>query len=198
MLEELKVRLVGVSPLLHHNERLSNPFDPWNQKLSDLNKEKRRKGADKLAYALKLSEVEFYGGLYFDDKIGVYAPSKWLKGVLTSGARAFKKGKTVQGVMVTPHRAKLIYSGHDKIQGAEALWDNKGFVDVRMVKVGQARVPRTRPMFDTPWHVDCTLQFVPGTLDKADLVTYLQVGGASQGIGCGRAIGMGKFTVEVR
>ena len=58
--QRMKFRLTGVSPLVKHNGRLANPWDPMAKALKAVAGERAKTDAD----FEELARIEFLGGLY--------------------------------------------------------------------------------------------------------------------------------------
>lgn len=171
----LSVELIGVLPLLMHNERLANPLDPAAKKLKVITA-KRKKTDDDLE---NLSRVEFEGGLYHDDKIGPFIPSKWILSMIRDGAKITKQGKdATRAIVLTETECPLLYKGPRDIEG---LW-KAGFYDRRMVGNQKARVLRTRPRFNK-WSLPFTLQFDETVFDRVQIERILTTTGRMVGLG---------------
>ena len=148
--------LKGTRPLIMHNGRLANPMDPFAKMLKAA-ATKRGKGDEDY---VNISRIEFAGGLYWDSKLGPYIPTDSLQAMLVEGARKHKLGKQFEAlVQVVPPNDDveeadgypLEYVGPRDVEG---LFNHEGqrFVYIKMVRVGQAKVPRTRPRFLT-WSI---------------------------------------------
>lgn len=194
-METIKFKLVsGPAVMLMHNGDLANPFNPFTQELGRLNTAKKKKGADKLAVLAEMARVEFQGGLYHADDIGPFLPAKLVRGALVSGAKMTKGGATVQrAVQCVGGRFKLEYDGP---RDREGLWADKSFVHQEMVKVGQARVLRTRPMF-TNWSVVVEFAYDPSACAADDLIRWMGDASRFHGVGDNRKNGYGRFTPSV-
>ncbi len=178
--------LTGTTPIMMHNGQLANPLNPFTQEGKRLHKEKKRKGVDEIAVLWKIAETEFRGGLYIDDDIGPYLNSSHLKTVIQEGAKLVRGGKTVErGLIVSKDKMALQYDGP---RTADDLWKKK-FWQQDMVKVGQATVLRTRPVFQKGWKVEVPLMYLPSTLSFSDLVRYVR----DAGVLCGLIEGRNKF-----
>ena len=113
-----------------------------------------------------LAELEFAGGIYLtdDDKVGIPA---WNISIHCKTARVNKLGKAVErGVL--PIGADVLPISHDGPDTPQAMWQ-AGCFDQRSVKVGQARVTRTRPSFRN-WSVTATFVVDAEIIDMDDFV----------------------------
>lgn len=186
---KVRISIVGAAPLLCHNIRLSDPLDPIAQEMKSFSK-KRVKTEDDL---FQLARLEFLGGLYVADGIGPYLPGANVEKSIVEGARVTKQGKQVErGLFVTDNEVPLIYHGP---RSPEALWADENFRSRMSVKVGQARVMRTRPIFHE-WALDVDAQVDPGLLAVDTLQSIVTDAGAMVGLGDYRPR-YGRFTATV-
>ena len=102
---KLNVTLTGEAPMLMHNGQLADPLN----KIVKAMKQITAKGKNKTeADLIKLSELEFKGGLYLDSKQkNIEIPSHLLEATVKAGAKATRKGKIAeQGVFVNEWAAQ--------------------------------------------------------------------------------------------
>lgn len=133
--------LTGTKPLLMHNEQLANPLSEFSQRLKAVTKKRGKTDAD---YE-EAAEIEFEGGLYFDEKDGPYLPDRVIRSAMIEAARKSKQGRQFEEAVEYPKtRYPLIYDGPRTIKG---LWSKK-FYDQRMAGNQAVRILRTRPRFD--------------------------------------------------
>lgn len=195
----IDITITGTSPLITHNERLANPLHPITQVLAKAVKEKKQKGADPVKAAEKMARLEHEGGGYLDAEGKLVMPAKCLRACILSAAKMRREGKTLGALRFTRLAYPLDISKTANgpmldLRGADALWD-AGMYDQRMVKVGQARVLRTRPSFDY-WRCAFTVEFDEGTLETEAVIDHVKRAGTSLGLCDGRNIGFGRFIVS--
>ena len=173
------VRIEGSSPFLMHSKNLVNPFNPYVREMKEITSKHHSKKTD--TDLEKLMELEFQGGLYFDDEIGPYIPSEVLEGSIRTSARQKSKGKTIEsGLQVTPDRVPLIYKGP---RTREGLFEDKKFVDMRPVKLNKAAsIIRTRGRFDV-WSAEFEVMVFEDIVSVSDVRGYLEKAGMLAGIG---------------
>jgi len=176
MLEKMKVRLEGLSPLIMHNAQLANPLNPIVRQMKDIQAKKKNMTDDD---RLELMRLELLGSLYLNKEGRVCVPGENLEGLIRDGAKKSNRGKKVQaGVWVTDIPI-LSYEGP---QDAPGLWEDDRFRDVRIVRVGQARVVRCRPIFHE-WSLAFTIQYRPDAINRKDIEKALMDAGAVVGLG---------------
>jgi hypothetical protein len=178
-MKTFKVTISGPA-MIQHNGRLANPRDPYTKALAVHTKTKC-KGANKSDENLEeQARLEFQGSIYHDDDIGPYIPGDALQTMLVEGSRKAKQGREFVAVEVEEDRVPLQYEGP---RDREGLWKDDRFVFTKSVRVGQARVMRTRPLFRN-WSTTFTLILEDGSkVNPSDIQTALDVAGRQIGIG---------------
>ncbi|HIK61356.1 MAG TPA: hypothetical protein EYF98_11790 [Planctomycetes bacterium] len=192
----IKFTIKGRSKLLMHNEQLANPMNAWTKLLKEATKEKKRKGVDQVAALEKIAKLEFAGSLYLNDEGRPVIRQNALRACVTAGARQYRQGKTLGALSFDSEEYILNFTvdgAKADLCGHKALWEANLF-DQRMVKVGQARVLRTRPCFKG-WSCAFTVDWADGLLNAEDLIGHVTRAGSSVGLLDGRSIGLGRFDV---
>lgn len=162
--------------LLMHNGQLAGPLNEWTKKLKEVTGKRKKSDADHE----KIMEIEFQGGLYYDDKLGPVIPGFVIDGCLVAGAKKRRLGKTFQSCV---HAADDLYKlEYDGPRDREGLWSDPRFRDYRGVQVNRARVYRTRPKF-TNWRLKFVVELFPCELNPDDVKEAVINGGAYSGIG---------------
>jgi hypothetical protein len=184
------IALEGTKPLLMHNARLANPMDPYAKAMKEISG-KRKKTEDDHA---ELARREFQGGLYYDEKLGPCIPERMLFATMVEGARLLKRGRDVERGFIGFDAANYALD-YDGPRDRDALYEDVRFVDVRSVKVGQARVMRTRPIFPE-WSVEFEVEFDSAIIDPDVLTQILENAGRYIGLGEFRKL-YGRFTADV-
>lgn len=173
---KVRINIQGTCPLLMHNIRLADPLDPIAKAMKAVSG-KRKKTDDDL---LQLARLEFEGGLYLSPTVGPYIPGVNIEKAIQTGAKITKQGKQVErGLFVTDNEVPLLYKGPRTV---DELWADANFRSSMAVKVGQARVMRTRPIFNE-WALEAEANVDPGLLDIDNLQAILSDAGAMAGIG---------------
>jgi hypothetical protein len=159
-----------------HSDKLSNPLDPSTKAHKELTSKRKKTDED---HELILHS-EWLGSLYFDDSIGPYVPGINVESMLMEAAKAQKLGKKFKSaIMVVEDRIKLDYEGpRDRKQ----LFNDQRFVDIRSVKVQQARIHRCRPIFSS-WSITFQLNFDQALVDLREIKKALEDAGQIVGLG---------------
>jgi hypothetical protein len=183
--KQLTFRIKGIAPLLLHSGRLSDPLDQASGALARAVKEqKKRKTDDAL---VEVSRIEFLGGFYVDENGAPCIPGEVLEACIRTGAKATKEGKAVQAGLICDGNFPIIYQGP---KSPEELWSEghkeddelpmagRRFVDRRRVRVGQAAVMRTRPVF-REWELQFVASYDPAFINKDSLIEFVNAAGKS-------------------
>ena len=172
--KELKFRITGVAPLIHHNGRTADPLDIHSRSIAEIAGKRKKTEADHR----ELAKREWYAGLYlFEGEPCI--PLQMLESVLIEGAKKEKRGPAAKAGILVEQHARLRYEGPRK---PDALWEDEKFRLRVAVRVGQARVMRTRPLFDN-WSAEIVVKFLPSLLNAKDVRNFLVAAGEQIGIG---------------
>jgi len=182
----VEFEIEGVSPLLMHNGQMANPLNKFAKELKKISG-KRKKTDDDYA---EMSRIEFLGGLYVNgDKVPVI-PGEVLEATISSGAKNTKKGKVSKSCIIVDGNFPIIYDGP---KSPEKLFEDENFRHICGVKVGQARIMRTRPKFNT-WSLKFTVHYLPDVVDAREILTFVEDAGRVSGLCDGRPR-FGRFNV---
>ena len=157
-MEKVKVKIKGVISLLMHKYN----FD---------HKEEEAKRKDE-QYSIK---TDVKDALYYDKKIGCYAPSTWIEACLREAAKDFKQGKrTYRNTILSS-----VFCEQEKIPLHKKTYDE---VDIRPVVIQRNRIVKGRPKFNT-WELEFVLNYDETRIKKDILKQILEEAGATKGIG---------------
>jgi len=188
-MEILKVKIVGISPLLMHSARFANPLDLATKAHKELTSKRKKTDEDHEA----IQKSEWMGSLYHSKKSGPFIPGVNIEASLFEAAKMQKLGKSAKrSLMIVEDEIKLEYSGP---RDPEKLFSNPDFVDVRAVKVQTSKLMRCRPKFNE-WSATFELHYNPEQIDQREIERILSDAGSLVGVGDYRPR-FGKFTVEV-
>ena len=183
--------MMGTAPMLVHNAQLSDPLNKWAKEMKKVSSKRTKTEDDHL----EMSRLEFYGGMYYDADLGPVIPAMNIEATLVNGAKKIKLGKAVtQGLRITDQVTPIIYKGPRDMAG---LWGDgeSEFVNRASVKVGMARVMRTRPMF-TNWALEVSGVYDESIFDEDVINEICTYSGTLIGIGDWRPR-FGTFTHEL-
>ena len=154
-----------------HNGLLADPLNPWVKASKKLTSKPAKQKTDRDQE--EISRIEFMGSLYLDDKLAPCIPGEVIEAWVRNGARRQRKGKDAEGGIYCDGNFPLVYAGP---KNADKLWKEKKFVDRRGVKVGQARVMRTRPRFND-WTCDAVINYDDEYMSQDQLMEFLDDAG---------------------
>ena len=189
-MKKIKCEFHGITPIILHSCACVNPLHPITLEMKKINSKKKNKTDEDLA---KLSDLEWEGGLYWDDTVGVYIPAENIEATIREGAKARRKGKDiVKGFIVEDLRVPLDYG--EKLT-KEQLMKNFEYRDVRAMKVMRARIMRTRPRFDT-WNISFVASYDENIIDSRDLADAIEYAGRYVGL-CDSRPKYGQFVARI-
>jgi hypothetical protein len=188
MLQELNCRIVGKAPLLMHNGQLADPLNKFVKALGEITVKKNKKTEADLA---ELARIEWTGSLYANAEGYLVIPSEVMESCIIAGAKKCRLGKQfASGVFVESDCVLDIGSKKKAVD----LWGDDNFRDTRGVRVGQARVMRTRPIFRN-WSFALVVSYDDEQVSLKDVHRALIDAGSKVGL-CDFRPKFGRFDVE--
>ena len=146
----------------------------------------------------ELARLEWLAGLYrFRD--GLVIPDYVLEAVFINGAKKSKRGVQAKCGMFFAEHATLEFPGKPAEINDDTLSEmfvSGEFTHTVGVKVGMAKVMRTRPMFRN-WNLLATAQFDPDVLNLRDIEEIANDAGKLVGLGDWRPK-HGRFSAVVK
>jgi hypothetical protein len=122
---------------------------------------------------LELRRLEVESKLYLDPDIGVYIPATWITAALTGTSWNLvkvKKADIRSSVLPTESRIRLRYRDEDKVKTRTDVSCNPSFVRTMLLRQGQVKLAKVTPIFHD-WSFESAVEFDPGLIDRATLVT---------------------------
>ena len=171
----IKIECKGVSPLLMHSDRASDPLSRDAQWLSEITGKRKKTETD----IIELARREFYCSLYLDTAGRPTIPIDNVHSCLYAAAKRRKEGPLFSGSF-TVSSVNFDYDGPDE---PDALWEQQDtFVDRRSVKVGTSRVIRTRAIFPV-WSLKVEAEHDPDVADLFNIKLWAEIAGTRIGLG---------------
>lgn len=172
-LTEIDVTIKGVKPLLQHSTFAMTL--PKNKKVKSSEHD-------------PVEEAKLC--LYLDENKKMCVPFMHVLSAMRKAATNLKKGGAGKKTL-----KDFVFSGLQISPELIIIKPQEYVVDIQMVRVGTARVPRARPLFKT-WSIDFKITIVDEqTWDAGTVRQVLEEAGKYQGIGDFRPL-YGTFTVE--
>ena len=192
-LPAVQIHFQGVSPLLCHNGQTADPRNTYSKAIKAISGKRKKVDAD---YD-EMARLEWLAGLYLanDDLI---IPDFVIESTMINGAKKSKRGPQAKcGLFFTEH-ASLEFAGKPDIisdQTLAEMFASGDFTHTIGVKVGMAKVMRTRPMFRR-WSFKAIAQYDPDVLNLRDVEEIAGDAGKLVGLGDWRPK-HGRFEAEV-
>lgn len=188
-MKKLQVTWKGLTPLIMHSCQCVNPLHPISKELKKYTGKRTKTDDD---YEI-ISDLEWEGGLYWKDGLGLYIPAENLEATLRNGAKANKKGKDVEKFLSVETMYAPLNYGEELTR--EQLKADLQYRDVRPMTINRAKILRTRPRFDM-WSVTFTLVYDESKIDIETIVNAMDYAGNYVGL-CDSRPKYGKFTAII-
>ena len=182
----MKIKIVGTAPLLMHSDRTAIPTHPDAEWLSEISK-RRNKSTDDL---IELSRREWLCGMYH--KAGLPdMPIDNIHSCIYAAAKRRREGPLFAGNFIVTSASFVVpdapgVSPDDLWKISHDKKDERNYVDLRSVRIGNSKIGRTRPVFHT-WEIDVTAEVHQSdtgkTVDEFHVEQWLQIAGRSIGLG---------------
>lgn len=168
-----------------HNGQLADPLNPHSRSIAEVTSKRKKTDADHV----EVGRREFFGSLYLMGGEPCI-PGEVMEAALIRGAMKEKRGPAAKAGLLVENNSRLEYDGP---RDPQALWADERFRLRVAVKVGQAKVMRTRPRFDG-WSADVIVKYLPSLLNEREVGGFLITAGEQLGIGDWRPR-FGRFSV---
>lgn len=193
----LTIHIEGVTPILQHNARLSDPLDPIAMAL------KKVTGVTKKTeeHHAEMARLEFLGSVYTMPDGHIAFNANALRRCVQDAAASFKAGKKVERGIVWPVQRVPLHFPEMNLT-PEQLWaktDKDGvrrYENRQSMRNQQSRVMRTRAQFDV-WAADVPIVLDESVIEVRELERALKIAGDLYGVGDSRTRGYGKFTATL-
>jgi len=180
--------------LLCHNGQTADPRNTYAKAMKAVSSKRKKTDAD---YD-EIARLEWLAGLYrFRDELVI--PDYVLEAVFINGAKKSKRGPQAKCGMFFTEHAPLEFPGKPTDINDDTLSEmfaSGEFTHTVGVKVGMAKVMRTRPMFRN-WSLVATAQFDPDVLNLRDIEEIAIDAGKLVGLGDWRPK-HGRFTAGIQ
>jgi hypothetical protein len=184
--KSVSYKLTSSAPLIAHNGQTADPLNKWAKALKLISSKRAKTDAD---YE-EMARIEFMAGLYMGEG-GPIIPAFVLDPVVVNGAKKSKEGMVAKSGCFCLEHARLDYDGP---RTADELWNDEQFRFSALVRVGNARVSRMRPIFRN-WGAIVTLHVEDTMVNVSRVDAWLDAAGTQVGIGDWRPQ-YGRFTAE--
>lgn len=186
-------KITGIAPLIVHNGELADPFYSFSQEIKKISGKRKKTEADHEMMA----KLEWRGGLYVNEG-KLIVPSDCFEASLVGAAKLSRLGKdAARGLFVEDH---LFIEGDGVPESVDEaaldeMYDSRKFVFRKGVRVGTAKVMRTRPIFGTGWSARATIVFNDAVFNKQQIEDLAEAAGSQIGL-CEWRPRYGRFAVS--
>jgi hypothetical protein len=185
--KEYEVTIEGTVPIVMHNGQTADPLNPYSKAIKQVSS-KRKKVDDDYE---KMAALEWEAALYLDKQKRVILNDYVVESCIVGGAKKSKSGQQAKTALFVSGDAEFLVDGRPV-----TLDEIKGKPEYRLavpVKVGMARVVRTRPKFDK-WSSKFTLQVMDNVANESEVKDWLRDAGMLVGL-CDWRPKFGRFKV---
>ena len=173
MMKEMLIRLKSSCPLIMHNGQTADPLNWYAKELKKLSSNKKK---TEEIYK-EMARLEWRASLYTNADGRLVLPNELIEATIHNGAKAAKKGKDFKaGVFV--NEDALLDIGNKKT--ADELIDEQKYRFIRAVRVNQARVMRTRAIFNQ-WQTQFPVIYDDEVVSEDDVVRAIAQAGTRVG-----------------
>jgi hypothetical protein len=174
-MKKLKVTWKGMTPLIMHSNQGVNPLHPITKEMKKYTGKRKKTDED---YEI-IADLEWESGLYWKDEIGTFMPAENVEATIRNGAKSIKKGSAIQKFLsVEPLYIPFTYG--EKLSKEQLKADLK-YRDVRVMKINNSSILRTRPRFDT-WQIQFFINYEEKQMDLEDIVQSIDYAGKFVGL----------------
>jgi len=185
----LKVTWKGTTPLIMHSCKCVNPLHPISIEMKKYTSKKKKTEDD----LIKIADLEWEAGAYWDDKIGLYIPCENIEATIKNGAKPNKKGSDIEKYCnVTELCVPLNYGAN---LSKEELIKDYNYRDTRPMTVMRAKILRTRPRFNN-WQISFNMTYEESKIDVEVIRQAIEYAGAYVGL-CDSRPKYGKFVAVI-
>ena len=177
-MKQLKVEIEGIVPLMLHNTRLSNPLDAETKKHKEISG-KRKKSDEDHEW---LAQHEWDMSLYLNTDNEVVILDVMIESVIENGAKSFKRGRQFKSSLWISESARLKNPSTGRYYKFDAIRNNESHYDTRPVRVGTAKIMRTRPIFNE-WGIEFEVFYDDTILNSNEVKDAIKAGGLLNAIG---------------
>ena len=194
-IQQARITVTGIGPLLQNNPQTVDPFNRYSKMKKPLTSKKAKTEED----LIELGNLDTESKLFFDAKIGVYVPTKWLtEQIVTSAFGIIKVGKDKMrgGIFATEDKAKLTYEGMNKVKAISDVVYDPQFRHRMILPQQNIRIAKDFPIFNN-WSFSTVLEFDDTVVDLTGLTSIVKRSAMYVGFGDFRpTFGRAKAEVE--
>jgi hypothetical protein len=173
-IQTVKARMTGIAPSIMHNGQMCDPLNKFAKALKEISGKRKKSDAD---YE-EMARIEFMAGLYVNHDGEPFWPAENLLGMLIAAAKKSKDGPRAKSGINILVEHPLEYKGP---KDPVAMFADDNFRSTMAVRVGQARIMRTRPIF-RDWAMLVEVAVDTDIVNPQTVMEWLSVAGAQVGL----------------
>lgn len=191
MFKTLDVEIKGVAPLMLCSGRLANPMDEHAKAIRDLKAIPNKQKTDETWE--DIFKHQWYACMYHNDKGNPVVPGQNIEAGLYAAGKKKRLGVVFKSGVFCHDMPEIRFQGPKTV---DALWDDGGFSDNRLVCTNPSSSAKTRAMFCRPIFRDWSLKFeiTYGDINVSEIHEALETLGAIIGL-CSYRPQFGRFEV---
>mgnify|MGYP001768766530 CR=1 FL=1 len=167
-MQTLTATFTGVTPLLQANPQGVSRACPYSVRMKQINAKKTKRTDSDFA---ELADLEVLSRVFWDDKIGVYVPTRWVAEAIATKAFAvakISKAATRGALFMVAAKVPLNYKNKGRVKAIADVTKDGFFRHAMILKQGQVRIEKNSPIFHD-WSFACAMEFDDKVFDRADL-----------------------------
>lgn len=172
--------------MIVHNGQTADPLNKFSKAMKQISGKRKKTDAD---YE-EMARIEFMAGLYMG-KDGPIIPARNIDSLLVNAAKKNREGPLAKSGVFCTTDTPMQYDGP---RSAEALFADERFRHVAIVRVQQARISRTRPVFPV-WTANVSVQIENTVVNPKQVDDWFHIAGTQIGLGDWRPQ-HGRFSVK--
>jgi len=193
-IQTMEIKITGIGTLLTNNPQTVDRFHPLAKKMAKINAKKTRRTDDDYR---ELAQIELRAKTYFDDKIGLYVPSKWVIEAMAKQSFVVckvSKDNLRGAVLATETKIPLQCAQRESVKSIDDIVGNPFFHNKMAIPQGKNRIVKYWPMFHN-WSFETKVEFDDKIIDPDGLIRTIEHAAKYGGFGDFRPT-FGRATAE--
>lgn len=191
----LKVKITGENTLLMNNPQAADRFNKYARRTKEINDKRTSRTDDDYR---ELYDLEMRAAIYWQEIMGVYAPSGWVMAALCKNSNAvakISKEKIRGAVFPVQDKMKLTYAEMKKVKTPQDIVGNDAFRHMMILGNAGSRKAKAKLEFHK-WSFEFDCEYDSKIVDGRSLIRILEHSAKYGGYGDFRPT-FGRARVEV-
>ena len=169
----MQFKLTGDAPLIMHNGQTADPLNQYSKALKKISQRRKKTDAD---YE-EMARIEFFAALYLSKEDGPILPATVIDACIIEASKRNREGMLAKSGFFTTSSSRFEYDGP---RTAEEMWADGRYRLSVPVRVGTARVVRTRAIFNS-WQTTVSVQHEDTVVNPAQVAAWFAMAGTLVG-----------------